>query len=98
MIALAGEKLDFDSIFMTAAEAGAEDVINEDGTIIVSTPREMFAAVETALSENGYEIAEAELRWEAKNESEIPVEKAVQNMHLMEQLEELDDVAIARGI
>jgi YebC/PmpR family DNA-binding regulatory protein len=92
VIALAGEKLDFDSIFMTAAEAGAEDVVNEDGTIIISTPREMFAAVETALADNGYEIAEAELRWEAKNESEIPVEKAVQNMHLMEQLEELDDV------
>jgi hypothetical protein len=52
----------------------------------------MFAAVETALTDNGYQIADAELRWEAKNESEIPVEKAVQNMRLMEQLEELDDV------
>ncbi len=91
-ITLAGEKLDFDSVFMAAAEAGADDVVNEDGTVVVNTPREMFAAVETALAENGYEIADAELRWEAKNESEIPVEKAVQNMRLMEQLEELDDV------
>lgn len=91
-ITLGGDKLDFDSVFMTAAEAGADDVVNEDGTIIVSTPRDMFAAVESALAENGYEISEAELRWEAKNESEIPVDRAVQNMRLMEQLEELDDV------
>lgn len=91
-ITLAGDKLDFDNVFMAAAEAGADDVVDEDGTVVVNTPREMFAAVETALAENGYEIADAELRWEAKNESEIPVEKAVQNMRLMEQLEELDDV------
>jgi len=91
-ITLSGEKLDFDSVFMTAADAGADDVVDEDGTIVVNTPREMFSAVETALTDNGYEVADAELRWEAKNESEIAVEKAVQNMKLMEQLEELDDV------
>ena len=91
-ITLGGEKLDFDNVFMAAAEAGADDVVDEEGTIVVNTPREMFSAVETALADNGYEIADAELRWEAKNESEIPVEKAVQNMRLMEQLEELDDV------
>jgi YebC/PmpR family DNA-binding regulatory protein len=91
-ITLGGEKIDFDSVFMTAADAGADDVADEDGTIVVNTPREMFSAVETALTDSGYQIADAELRWEAKNESEIPVEKAVQNMRLMEQLEELDDV------
>lgn len=91
-ITLTGDKIDFDSVFMTAADAGAEDVVDEDGTIVVNTPREMFSAVETALTDNGYEVADAELRWEAKNESEISLEKAVQNMKLMEQLEELDDV------
>lgn len=91
-ITLGGTKPDFDTIFMAAAEAGADDVVDEDGTIVVYTPREMFAAVETALADSGYEISESELRWEAKNESEIAVEKAVQNMKLMEQLEELDDV------
>ncbi len=91
-ITLGGARPDFDTVFMTAAEAGADDVVDEEGTIVVYTPREMFSAVETALSDNGYEISESELRWEAKNESEIAVEKAVQNMKLMEQLEELDDV------
>ena len=92
VILLSGEKLDFDAVFMTAAEAGAEDVTNEEGDVTVYTPREMFNAVETALASAGYEIAESELRWEAKNESEIAVDKAIQNMRLMESLEELDDI------
>lgn len=98
-IALAGENLDFDEVFMTAAEAGAEDVQNEDGTIVVYTPRELFGAVEQALSEAGYTIEESELRWEAKNETAVPVDKALSNMRLMGELEELDDVqAVASNL
>ncbi|MEZ4666866.1 MAG: YebC/PmpR family DNA-binding transcriptional regulator [Anaerolineae bacterium] len=92
VIVLTGENLDFDAVFMTAAEAGADDVTNEDGDITVSTPRELFTAVENALTDAGYQILESELRWEAKNDSEVALDKAVQNMRLMENLEELDDV------
>lgn len=91
-IELKGEDLDFEEVFMVAAEAGADDVVNEDGRIIVYTPREMFGAVEAALDANNYEIADSELRWEASNESDLPLDKALQNMRLMERLEELDDV------
>ncbi|MBZ0279659.1 MAG: YebC/PmpR family DNA-binding transcriptional regulator [Anaerolineae bacterium] len=91
-IVLKGENLDFDAVFMTAAEAGADDVENNDGVVEVYTPREMFAAVEHALTEAGYEVEESELRWEAKNESELAIEKALQNMRLLDSLEELDDV------
>ncbi len=98
-ITLKGDALDFDSVFMTAAEAGADDVVDEDGVIVVYTPRELLAAVETALTQAGYEIEDAELRWEAKNLAELPLEKAVQNMRLQEQLEELDDVqAVASNL
>ncbi|HEX2909112.1 MAG TPA: YebC/PmpR family DNA-binding transcriptional regulator [Phototrophicaceae bacterium] len=93
-IALKGNKLDFDEVFMVAAEAGADDVVDEDGTIVVYTPRELFAAVEEALTNAKYEIEESELRWEAKNETEVGIDKAVQNMRLQEQLEELDDVQV----
>lgn len=91
-ITLAGENLNFDEVFMVAAEAGADDVVEEDGLISVTTPRDRLAAVEAALTEAGYEIDEAELRWEPKNETELPTEKALQNMRLQEALEELDDV------
>lgn len=91
-ITLAGEGLDFDEVFMVAAEAGAEDVVNDDGTIVVVTPRELLFAVEEALRGAGYTVDEAELQWVAKNESELPVEKALTNMRLMGELEDLDDV------
>jgi YebC/PmpR family DNA-binding regulatory protein len=91
-IVLKGSNLDFESVFMVAAEAGADDVIDESGTIIVYTPRELLAAVTEELTAAGYEIAEAELRWVPKNETQLSVEKALANMRLLEQLEELDDV------
>lgn len=98
-IALQGDSLDFDEVFMVAADAGADDVVNAEGTVEVYTPREQFAAVEDALTKAGYEIDEAELRWEAKNETELPTEKAVQNMRLIDNLEELDDVeAVASNL
>lgn len=91
-IVLIGDKLDFDEVFMVAADAGADDVVDEEGTVAVYTPREKFAAVEQALTDAGFQVDESELRWEAKNESELSVDKGLQNMRLQEALEELDDV------
>ncbi|MCL4248753.1 MAG: YebC/PmpR family DNA-binding transcriptional regulator [Anaerolineae bacterium] len=91
-IILKGDAVDFDEVFMVAAEAGADDVVNEDGVVVVYTPREQFAAVEEALAEAGYEIDESELKWISKNETEVALEKAIQNLRIMSELEELDDV------
>lgn len=99
IIELGGDNLDFDTVFMTAAEAGAEDVTEEDGTVTVSTPRELLSAVEAALTNAGYKVETSELRWIAKNETEVSPEKTVQNMRLMNDLEELDDVqAVATNL
>lgn len=83
---------DFDTVFMVAAEAGADDVVDEGGVITVYTPREALNAVEEALRAQGYPIQEAALKWEAKNETTLPVDRALVNMRLMSDLEELDDV------
>ena len=91
-IELIGDDLDFDEIFMVAADAGADDVVDEDGTIVVYTPRDLYGAVDQALTEASYESAESELRWMAKIETEVSIEKAMQNMRLMNDLEELEDV------
>ncbi len=91
-ITVEGPSVDFDTLFMTAAEAGADDIVEEDGTFVVYTPREMFSAVEQALIAAGYQVGDAELRWVPKNESEVSTERAVQNLKLQENLEELDDV------
>lgn len=90
-ITLAGD-VDFDEVFMEAAEAGADDVVEEDDLIIVYTPRDEFSAVEQALTQAGYQFEDCELRWFPQNELDISKSKALQNMRLMEQLEESDDV------
>lgn len=90
-IVLAGEP-DFDEVFMVAAEAGAEDVVNEDGQTVVYTPRDEYGAVDQALSENNYEIEESELRWFAQNEVTLSKNNALKNLKLQELLEELDDI------
>lgn len=83
---------DFDELFMEAADAGAEDVLEEDGIITIYTPRAEFGAVEQALSQAGYEFEDSELRWIPQNEMAVSKGKALQNLRLMEQLEESDDV------
>jgi YebC/PmpR family DNA-binding regulatory protein len=98
-ITLKGDKLNFEEVFMVAAEAGADDVVDEEGTIAIYTPRERFGAVEEALTQASYEIDEAELHWEAKNPTEVSLEKALANMRLQTQLEEIDDVqAVASNL
>jgi YebC/PmpR family DNA-binding regulatory protein len=91
-LSMKSDGVDYDEVFMVAAEAGADDVVEEDGTIYIYTPRERLGAVEQALTDANYQIEEAELRWQAKNEAELSIDKAIQNMRLIERLEELDDV------
>lgn len=86
------QALDFEDVFMVAAEAGADDVVDEDGVITVYTPRDLFGAVEQALMENDYKSDDAELRWFPQQELSVSIKAAVQNMRIMEKLEELDDV------
>lgn len=87
-------ELDFEEIFMVAAEAGAEDVVDEDGTITVYTPRDNFGQVEQALRDADYKTDEAELRWFAKEDMKLTVDTniGVQNIRIYEKLDELDDV------
>lgn len=98
-IELAGDNLDFDTVFMTAAEAGAEDVVDDEGAITVYTPREALALVEEALTAAGYVVENSELKWIAKMETEVSPDKAAANMRIMSNLEELDDVqAVASNL
>ncbi len=90
-VALDGS-VDFEEVFLVAAEAGADDVLEEEGVVTVWTPYELLASVEHTLVGAGYHIAESELRWEAANETDLPPARAMQNMRLHESLEELDDV------
>ncbi|MBZ0309232.1 MAG: YebC/PmpR family DNA-binding transcriptional regulator [Anaerolineae bacterium] len=87
-----GESPDFDEVFMVAADAGAEDVVNEDGIINIYTTRENLNEVAQALMQNGYKVTESELTWIAKNEVELSADESLSVMKLIEKLEELDDI------
>jgi YebC/PmpR family DNA-binding regulatory protein len=91
-ISLPAEGLEFEEVFMVAAEAGADDVVEESNLIIVSTPRELFGAVVQALEGADYKIEESELRWVAQNETQVSNDNTLKNLKIMEKLEELDDV------
>jgi YebC/PmpR family DNA-binding regulatory protein len=92
VITLVGDALNYDEVFMVAADAGADDVVAEEGSLTVYTPREAFGAVEQALTEAGYQPEEAALRWIANSETDVDVATGLKNMRIMERLEELDDV------
>ena len=86
------EGADFDDLFLEAAEAGAEDVIDEESTFIIYTIREDLHAVEQALNMAGYKIEDSKLTWVPQNEMELESSQAMQIVRLIEKLEELDDV------
>lgn len=63
----AGGPLDYDALFLLAADAGAEDLRREGGeggeaTYVVTAPVEAFGAVQAALAEAGVVPAEAGLQ------------------------------------
>jgi YebC/PmpR family DNA-binding regulatory protein len=91
-IEVSREGANFDELFLLAAEAGAEDVIEEEGTFIIYTVREALHEVEQAISAGGYRIEDSKLTWVPKNEVELENDHAMSIIRLIERLEELDDV------
>jgi YebC/PmpR family DNA-binding regulatory protein len=91
-IAVEASKASYDDVFLVAADAGADDVQQEDDIYAIYTPRETLASCARALEKAGYTVEERELIWMPKNEVELATSDAVQVMGLIEKLEDLDDV------
>jgi YebC/PmpR family DNA-binding regulatory protein len=84
---------DFDDLFLLAADAGADEVEEEDEEFYeIYTPRDRLSNVEKALVDGGIEIDEARLTWMPKTELELESEKAIKVLKMIENLEDLDDV------
>jgi YebC/PmpR family DNA-binding regulatory protein len=78
---------------LTILDAGAEDVVEEDGEIIVYTDQKELAKVRTALIDAGLEVKDAELQYVAKNTIEISdKETAEKVLKVLDALDDLDDV------
>ncbi|MDX1623319.1 MAG: YebC/PmpR family DNA-binding transcriptional regulator [Gemmatimonadota bacterium] len=87
----AGEH-DEETVFLTAIDAGAEDVVEEEGLFRVTTPFEEFHAVQDALHDVGVEFEEAELAMEPSSRVRVDGAEARKVLRLVEELEDEDDV------
>ncbi len=75
-----------------AIDAGAEDVIEEEGFVRVMTPFTAFQAVQDALNAAGIEAEEAELAMIPKSTVSVDGSIAGRVLKLVDALEEEDDV------
>lgn len=84
---------DEDAIMEAALEAGAEDVVvNEDGSIDVTTAWEELVNVKEAMVVAGHEPANAEVTMQASTSVDLELDDAQKVMRLIDMLEDLDDV------
>ena len=82
-----------DDLLLTALDAGAEDVQEEDGESIVYTAPTDLAKVRDALRAAGMEVTEAELTYVPNTTIEITDKDAAGKvMRLMDALDDIDDV------
>ena len=82
-----------DEVLLSALDAGAEDVTEEDNESVIYTDPKELAKVRDALNSAGLTISEAELTYVPNNTVEIgDAATAGKIMRLMDSLEDLDDV------
>lgn len=81
-----------DKVFELAVEAGADDVVFEEDYAEITGPIDVFKEISDQLKQNHIKPEEAELRFSANNEIELPTDEAISVMKTIEALEELDDV------
>ena len=87
-------KVDAEALFELALEAGAEDVIDEEGEEIIEiyTAPESFEDVRQELERAGVEMASAAVDKIPSNTVDLKGKHAEQMLRLMDNLEDCDDV------
>jgi len=83
---------DSDEATMTAIDAGADDVIEIDGVLEITTSPHDLETVKNTLSHAGYEIVSVEFTKIAKNKVDLDDDTALSVLKLLSRLEDLDDV------
>jgi transcriptional/translational regulatory protein YebC/TACO1 len=92
VITLEADKQNPDDLALIAIDAGAEDVRVDDGFVEVLTKPQDFPWVKSALEKRHLPIASAELSMVPKTYVRVNEKATLQTMHLIEALEELEDV------
>ena len=86
------EKVNEDELMEAGLEAGADDIVNEDGIITVTTSQESFATVMETLQEKGFESLSGEVGMVPEAYQPVDKETAAKIQKMVDRLEENDDV------
>jgi len=78
---------------MDIMDLGADDLQTSDDAYEIYTDVKDFAAVRDGLIEKGYEVADAELTMIPQNTTPVPEDKQEQFEHMIDQLEDDEDVS-----
>lgn len=92
VIAVDAEGRDELELFEIVAEAGAEDMRQEEDVFVITTPVEQFDAVQSALEAAGTPVVEANLERIPTTTVSMPAEEVRKMTNLIERLEDLQDV------
>jgi transcriptional/translational regulatory protein YebC/TACO1 len=92
LVTVDASKVDEEKLMGIALEAGALDFRTEESTYEVITSPKEFEKVKNAVTGAGIEIAHAEITMLPQTYVKLDGKKAQQMLHLMEELEEHEDV------
>lgn len=86
------EKLNEDDFTLLMIDAGADDVVLEDGFFTVTAPMENFGSIQKCLEQNKIAADEAGLERVPTNHKEVDIDTFKMCMKLVDMLENDDDV------
>lgn len=93
VLAIESKDQDETDVMMKALEAGAEDMITEDGVFVIYTSPEDFNSVKDQLLDEGFNFVTAEISYLPANYTDLTDKDQIKNMSKMiDLLEDLDDV------
>jgi YebC/PmpR family DNA-binding regulatory protein len=86
------EEMDMDDFELETIDAGAEDIVEEDGMITVTTAMEDFGKMQKKLEEMGIEVENAELQRIPHETVTLDLDDAKKIMKVIDAFEDDDDV------
>lgn len=86
------DQANFDQLFEIAAEAGADDVVEEEDYFEIIGPVDVFKSIHDRLKAASIKPESSGLRMDPNQEVELQLDQTLQVMKVIDALEELDDV------
>ena len=91
-IEIDAEKASEDEVMEIALDAGADDVVNEDGVITITTTPDAFTAVADAIAAKGIETLSADVGMVPDAYTAVDKDTAAKVQKMIDKLEDNDDV------